>query len=108
MKVSELIARLKELNQDADVLFDTEAQTYDVHLVPVDAAWPIGPEEGMGREIVYLSEDAPHRGDDRDARIVALETALAAAYLEMRKQWPAITAVYDRDVWNAAKAAGGK
>lgn len=73
MKVSELIARLSEMKQDADVMFDTEAQTYDVHLVPVDAAWQVGLEEGLDRDIVYFREKGPHRSDDRDARIAALE-----------------------------------
>lgn len=73
MKVAELIARLAGMDPAADVMFDTEAQTYDVHLVPVAAAYPLGPAEGFDREIVYLSEDAPYRSDDRDARIAALE-----------------------------------
>jgi hypothetical protein len=78
MKVSELIVRLSELNQDADVCFDTEAQTYDVHLVSIDSAWPI-PAEAIGREVVCLHEHADHRCDNRDARISALESQLAAA-----------------------------
>lgn len=77
MKVSELISLLKDMNQDADVMFDTEAQTYDVHLVPVDSAYAEGPEAGLDREIVYLCEDAPHRNDDRDDRIAALESQLS-------------------------------
>jgi len=78
MKVSELIVRLSELNQDADVYFDTEAQTYDVHLVSIDSAWPI-PAEAIGREVVCLHEHSNHRCDNRDARISALESQLKAA-----------------------------
>lgn len=75
MKVGELIFRLSQMNRDADVMFDTEAQTYDVHMVPVDAAWPISTEE-IGREVVCLHEHADHRCDDRDARIAELEAQL--------------------------------
>lgn len=38
-------------------------------------------------------------------RIKRLEEDLSEAYAEMRKQYPAITAVYDRSVWTKAKEA---
>ena len=38
-------------------------------------------------------------------RIKRLEEDLGDAYAEMRKQWPVITAVYDRSVWLKAKEA---
>lgn len=38
-----------------------------------------------------------------EARIKRLEEDLGDAYAEMRKQYPAITAVYDRSVWVKAK-----
>lgn len=75
MKVSELVTLLSEMKQDADVCFDTEAQTYDVHLVSVDEVWPI-PAEAIGREAVCLYEDHPHRCDSRAARISQLEAQL--------------------------------
>jgi hypothetical protein len=75
VKVSELVTLLSEMKQDADVCFDTEAQTYDVHLVSVDEVWPI-PAEAIGREAVCLYEDHPHRCDSRAARISQLEAQL--------------------------------
>ena len=39
-------------------------------------------------------------------RIAKLEAELAEAYDEMRKQWPAITGVYNRAVWQKAGADG--
>jgi hypothetical protein len=72
MKVGELVVRLSELNQDADVCFDTEAQHFDVHLVTGDSAWPISTDD-IGREIVCLHEDAPHRTDVCAAESAALE-----------------------------------
>jgi len=38
-------------------------------------------------------------------RIKRLEEDLGDAYAEMRKQYHAITAVYDRSVWDKAKEA---
>ena len=81
MKVSELITRLSELEQDADVCFDTEAQCYDVHLVSIDAAWPVSTEE-IGREVVCLHEHADHRFNNHEARITELESQLAVALKE--------------------------
>jgi hypothetical protein len=76
MKVSELVVRLLELNQDADVMFDTEAQTYDVHMVSIDEVWPISTEE-IGREVVCLHERADYRVDNRDARIAEKDAEIA-------------------------------
>lgn len=84
MKVSELIVKLSELNADADVLFDTEAQHYDVHLVPIDMVHPI-PAEAIGREVVCLSEDYPHRLDNCEDEISALRVQLAASQSECER-----------------------
>jgi hypothetical protein len=44
------------------VLFDTEAQCYDVHMVPVDIA---AHEPDAPRPCVVLSERGPHRSGHR-------------------------------------------
>lgn len=47
------------------------------------------------------SEAAPWVIDE----VARLERELADAYLELRKQRPAVTAVFDREVWNRAEVA---
>jgi hypothetical protein len=62
MQVRELIAQLEAFPPDAKVYFDTEAQCYDVHLVPVDKAFVLdGDNTPHGEVVVTLHEDAPHR-----------------------------------------------
>lgn len=46
-------------------------------------------------------QDYPHA-----IRIDRAEEELAAAYAELRKQRPAITAMFDREVWDKAQKAG--
>lgn len=48
------------------------------------------------------SEAAPWVVDE----VKGLEEELAAAYLELRKLRPAVRAIFDRDVWDRADAAG--
>jgi hypothetical protein len=72
MKVRELIAELQKQNPEAEVMFDTEAQHYDCHLVTVDSVSDLDVIEGdetppeerhylLGRPVVMLHEDHPHR-----------------------------------------------
>lgn len=67
MTVQELIDTLTRLhNPQAKVYFDTEAQCYDVHLVPVDRAYLLdGDCTPDGQVVVTLHEDAPHRSGHR-------------------------------------------
>lgn len=50
-------------------------------------------------ETCDLAEDLAKVEAERDA----LRRELAEVYAEMRKQRPAITAVFDRDVWEQAR-----
>jgi len=65
LTVKELYDNLWKMIRDghggAEVLFDTDAQRYDTHLVPVDSALIYSPDDGPISKLV-LSEDHPHRG----------------------------------------------
>jgi hypothetical protein len=60
VKVAELMAKLKDCPPEAEVLFDTEAACFTVHLVPVDSAFH-EPEVSLalGYELVVLHSKAP-------------------------------------------------
>jgi hypothetical protein len=62
MTVDELLKVLRDAASkgygNLPVLFDTEAQCYDVHMVPVDSA---DREPDAPTPCVVLSERAPHR-----------------------------------------------
>ena len=60
MTVGELIVELQKHAPDTRVCFDTEAQHFDVHLVPVDSVSFI--EDFGNGDVVTLHEDGPHRG----------------------------------------------
>jgi hypothetical protein len=62
MTVAQLRECLAQFPPTARVYFDTEAQCYDVHLVPVDKAYLLdGDCTPRGEVVVTLHEDAPHR-----------------------------------------------
>ena len=66
MTVSELMLVLQDVfdkgHGNLPVLFDTEAQCYGVHMVPVDRA---AHEPDAPTPCVVLSESAPHRSGHR-------------------------------------------
>lgn len=61
---------------------------------PVETGRILGAARKMEMELQAANE-----------RIKRLEDDLSNAYAEMRKQYPAITAVFDRSVWTKAKEA---
>jgi hypothetical protein len=66
MLVKDLKAILAGFPPDAKVYFDTEAQCFDVHLVPVDKVYLLDGDNMPGGEpVVTLHEDAPHRSGHR-------------------------------------------
>lgn len=62
---------------------------------------------GTDEEFVRIKDAAKLERELNAAnnRIKRLEEDLGDAYAEMRKQWPVITAVYDRSVWLKANEA---
>ena len=54
------------------------------------------------RRLVALVAEAVESGNRKQPPAQSLKEELAAAYAELRKQRPAIKAVFDRNVWDRA------
>jgi hypothetical protein len=72
MKVNELIEKLQAMPPDSDVLFDTEAAQFHMHMVSVDSAFH--EEEPRPHCGLHTSDPREYTGA-RDRKLAALITA---------------------------------
>lgn len=55
LTVAELIVKLSTMDPNKEVVFDTEAARFNVHVVPINAVYEEGPD---GFDLVTLHSDA--------------------------------------------------